>query len=57
MGLIYLNTVGHRFSVVPYRIYGISLWAVTRDDGYVERYCDSKHDAETLADQCNQRGE
>lgn len=49
MGLIYLR----RFTVVPYKIYGIKLWSVEENDGLVERYCNSKFEADMLSDKLN----
>jgi hypothetical protein len=54
MGIIYLETDWYKFRVVPYKIYGANLYAVQRDDGMIERYCNSKIEADNLAEKCNQ---
>ena len=38
--------------VVPYRIYGVSLFAIERD-GYILKYCDTKDDACAQCDNLN----
>ncbi len=39
--------------VVPYKIFGVSLWSVETRNGHIEKYCSSREDAQSYCDNLN----
>lgn len=43
----------HHYRVIPYNFFGVTLYAVERDDGYINKYCDTRPDAQDEVDNLN----
>ena len=44
-----------RWYVVPYNIFGVKLYAVESERGYIKKYCDDKKSAEESVDELNEQ--
>jgi len=44
-----------RWYVVPYNIFGVKLYAVESERGYIKKYCDDKKSAEESVEELNEQ--
>jgi hypothetical protein len=44
-----------RYRAIPYNIYGVKLYSVEDETGYILKYCDEKEDAQSQCAELNNR--
>lgn len=42
-----------KYTPIPYKINGVTLWAVEKCDNFIARYCDTKEQAQKHCDRLN----